>query len=436
LNRLAWQPILQGSIAERAYDAVLSIADALRKPSRSWDLRRADRPCLSSGYAGLALFYAYLACVTQRESDQQTSRRYLKSALDSVLAGKVLSASLYGGVSGVAWTAQHLQQHGIECELEGFQDSVEDALGRTLKHWPRAAPFDLVEGLAGVGVYFLERLPSRKAELFLTRIVTLLEKFAEHTDEGITWRTSPESLPAWQAKLAPLGYYNLGLAHGIPGIIALLAEIVASGIKGKRAERLLDGTVAWLRNKKLPSDSRSAFTRWLLPRPPQDYLPATRVAWCYGDLGIAVALLQAGRCVGEASWRKEALELAHRTSSRRSKEDAQVTDAGFCHGSAGNGHLFNRLFHATGDLPCREAALYWFRQTLSYRQGRGRKGIGGYLAWMGDPRSKLQGGRGWVQDPGILMGAAGIGLALLSAVRPVEPSWDRVALATIRRGLS
>ena len=38
---------------------------------------------------------------------------------------------------------------------------------------------------------------------------------------------------------------------------------------------------------------------------------------------------------------------------------------------------------------------------------------------------------GWRDEPGFLTGAAGIGLALLAALFPVEPAWDRVLLASI-----
>lgn len=38
---------------------------------------------------------------------------------------------------------------------------------------------------------------------------------------------------------------------------------------------------------------------------------------------------------------------------------------------------------------------------------------------------------GWRVDPGFLTGAAGIGLALLAAVAPVKPEWDRLLLVSI-----
>ena len=37
----------------------------------------------------------------------------------------------------------------------------------------------------------------------------------------------------------------------------------------------------------------------------------------------------------------------------------------------------------------------------------------------------------WVDDAGLLTGAAGIALALLAAATPVEPAWDRMLLTSI-----
>src|SRR5262249_14299323 len=96
-----------------------------------------------------------------------------------------------------------------------------------------------------------------------------------------------------------------------------------------------------------------------------------------------------------------------------------------CHGAAGLGHLFNRLFQATGDEHLAEAARVWFRRTLDLRQpGRG---IAGFEAGKGNAHRRLL----WVDDPGLLQGAAGIALALLAAATPLEPGWDRLLLVPI-----
>jgi hypothetical protein len=134
--------------------------------------------------------------------------------------------------------------------------------------------------------------------------------------------------------------------------------------------------------------------------------------------------------VGEPAWEQGALEIARRAAERAPKT-AGVVDAGLCHGAAGLGHLFNRMFQATGETQFNEAATFWFERALEMR--RPAEGIGGFSA-----RDRVDGETRWVDDPGILTGAAGIALALLAATTPIEPAWDRMLLVSIpkeERGL-
>jgi hypothetical protein len=128
--------------------------------------------------------------------------------------------------------------------------------------------------------------------------------------------------------------------------------------------------------------------------------------------------------VDEPAWEREALAIARRAAARPA-EQSGVADAGLCHGAAGLGHLFNRMFQATGDACLAEAARFWFEQTLQMR--RPGRGVGGYEARHLDGDRKVT----WKADPGLLMGAAGIALALLAATTSVEPEWDRVLLVAI-----
>jgi hypothetical protein len=107
------------------------------------------------------------------------------------------------------------------------------------------------------------------------------------------------------------------------------------------------------------------------------------------------------------------------------RDNTGVRDAGLCHGAAGLGHLFNRLFHAVGDACFFEAARFWFQNCLEMR--RPRRGVAGFSRhWQSQDGADC-----WLKDPGLLSGAAGIGLALLAAITDVEPKWDRILLSAI-----
>jgi hypothetical protein len=124
------------------------------------------------------------------------------------------------------------------------------------------------------------------------------------------------------------------------------------------------------------------------------------------------------------AWEREALAIARR-AARRPAEQSGVVDAGLCHGAAGVGHLFNRMFQATGEALLGEAARSWLERACAMRHpGRG---LGGYEVWWPDGH----GGGAWRSGLGMQTGSAGIALALLAATTPIEPDWDRTLMVAI-----
>jgi lantibiotic modifying enzyme len=295
---------------------------------------------------------------------------------------------------------------------------VDDALNDYVNRPCWDGEYDLVGGLVGLAVYALERLPARAAVECLEGIVDRLGEIAETAREGVTWFTPPDHLPDWQREQCPGGYYNLGLAHGVPGVIAVLGATCAAGVRPRKARKLLDGAVTWLLSQELEDGAGSRFPAWVAPEAKPE---ASRAAWCYGDPGIAAALLCAARSVNQPDWERKAIEIA-RGVATRPPDEAGVMDAGLCHGAAGLGHVLNRIYQATGDETLGEAARFWFERTLAMR--RPGEGVGGFLALA----AKEDGTRYWNDEAGILTGASGIALTLLAATTAVEPAWDRMLL--------
>jgi hypothetical protein len=408
---MPWEPLLRGALKKRAAESIQTIVDDLAAPGQG----QAGDPSLAGGAAGLALLHGYLAQAACGK-DSAAAARCLERATAAV-ADNPTSASLYSGLTGVGWALAHLR--GRWPDLDGEEDvaEIDEALLDHLDRSPWPDDYDLISGLVGFGVYALERLPRPAAVTCLERVLDRLAETAEHRPEGITWWTDPAWLPAETREKYPRGYYNLGLAHGVAGVIALLGQACASGVAVARARALLEGAVRWLLARQGPG----GFTYWAGPG--GDDKPA-RLAWCYGDPGVAAALLGAARCVGEPGWERAALAIARRAAQRPPAESG-VIDVGLCHGAAGLGHLFNRMFQATGETWLADAARSWFERALGMR--RAGRGVGGYEAW-------LSGDMTWMTEPGLLTGAAGIALALLAATTPIEPAWDRVLLIGIPPG--
>jgi len=57
------------------------------------------------------------------------------------------------------------------------------------------------------------------------------------------------------------------------------------------------------------------------------------------------------------------------------------------------------------------------------------KGIAGFSKLT--PEAKVPEKVRWTAEPGILEGSRGVALALLAAITNIEPTWDRMLLASI-----
>lgn len=421
--RLDWEPLLEGERARRAEAALASILADLEGSHEDAH----EGGSLAGGQAGLAVLYAHLALARPGQGWEAKSEAALERAI-AFLGSSVMGPGLYSGFTGIAWTLDHLRRiQGAGGPAEPGEDpnqDIDEALMDFLDRSPWTSDYDLISGLAGYAAYGLGRLDRPGGRAVLAKALARLYELQEAREGGVAWFTPPGLLPSWQRELNPEGYYNLGLAHGIPAVLVVLARAAAAG--HGPAVAVLERGVAWLLAQRLPPGSGSCFAT-VLPagERPRDF-GASRVAWCYGDLGLSVALLIVAREAGRPDWELHALDIARRAAAVPA-DKAGVRDGGLCHGAAGNAHLFNRLFQATREPAFREAALAYTDQLLDLR--REGRGIGGFEAWM--PGRADEEESPWRTVPGLLEGSAGIALALLALLHPGVPSWDGFLLVDI-----
>ena len=416
----SWTPVLDHEQRQSALLACDEIAAALRVPYDSWSLTLADDPSglrtasLASGRAGVALFFDYYARVRASREAKGDLIRMLNEAIDAMSASS-MNASLYCGFTGVAWVTQHVGAAGAGDE--DLNAPIDEVLLDPLSQAPWLDEFDLIGGLVGLGVYALERWPRASAHSLLTQIAARLIERMVDVDGKRAW---PVSLPAVSGErpVIEAEVFNLGLSHGNPGAIALLALIARRGIATQAATRAVEDAVEWLAMQRLDRTQTGCFADF--SGPDIERKPA-RLAWCYGDAGVAAALLVAARALKRHAWEEMAIEIAG-VAAQRSVEDSRVVDGGLCHGAAGLAQIFMRLHHATKEPAFAEAARRWVAQLLEWR--RTGAGVAGFSAFSFE---RVREGES-IADPCWLTGAAGVGLTLLAAATGHEPLWDRVLL--------
>src|SRR5439155_7878024 len=95
--------------------------------------------------------------------------------------------------------------------------------------WPLG--YDVMVGLTGLGVYALERLPRGSSAEILREVIGRLEMMSERNEEGLTWLSPAQQVSPQFREKYPDGYYNLGVAHGVSGIIGFLGMSHSAGIE-------------------------------------------------------------------------------------------------------------------------------------------------------------------------------------------------------------
>ena len=407
-----WAPILEGAERDETYDSIQSVLAGLADPAFGTEQLG---PGVAGGNLGLALLFdeAHRVLGPVDPLLAQRDARW-NSAIDGLSNSSGIQPNLFTGYCGIGWATAFLGGPGND----EVHEELELALLDDLEHFADPVDYDLINGVVGWGLYALERWPHQRAARALELIVDFLDARAERIASGVRWHTSPEILVRWQRESYPHGYFNLGLAHGIPGIVVFLAQVAERGIRTDVIPPLLEGAIDWILSNRIEHAPDLAFPSFavegLEPSP-------SRLAWCYGDLGITVSLFLAARCTGHDGWERQARALA-RTLAEIPVERTRVRDAGLCHGAAGVAHVFNRMFHWTGDEVLKDVSRRWFGRTLQLRVPG--EGPGGYPAW-GAHGPDNQFRQVWRPCAGLLEGSCGVALAQLAAISDCEPRWDR-----------
>jgi hypothetical protein len=445
MHRSSWTPALPPALATRAMRVARVVADRLRDQHRvglavataptqtAFPLAVHWQPAsLAQGDAGIALTCAYLDACSADEGWDRIGHGYLTVAAEGAEQLPPLSPGMFGGLAGLAFAGWSLSHGATRYRrlLATLDDTLlprvtmqADGLARLTIEGISFGEFDVISGLAGIGAYLLLRRENPGAVMALEAALLSLVALANDTGSRLRWWTPAHLLGDEEmAALYPHGNLNCGLAHGIPGPLALMALALSHGIAVPGIEEAVDRLASWIVEHR-------ADDGWGVNWPyavslTQEGLPdlsalpeaSSRAAWCYGAPGVARALWLAGVGRNRPEWRNLAVEameaVYHRPVTVR-----RIDSPTFCHGVAGLLQVTLRFANDTR-LPvfAREAANLTEALLSAYEPDS----LLGYRNW--EP------GGTRVDQPGLLDGAPGVLLALLAASTDVEPSWDRAFL--------
>jgi lantibiotic modifying enzyme len=373
-----------------------AILPALNKISSSIDPAQylsAPAPTLWSGQVGIALYLAALQKIDPACAHEADVLQLLSSALDEISnwPTPLILKNIWS-----LWAAREVDRFLGESDNTRFCRDLDDMLLEALQEidaWDQT--FDLIYGLAGIGGYGLCAAEDSCGAQIVERVFELLLPLACETDAHMWWPSNAQIGTPGMLLRQPQGYCDLGMAHGNAGVLAFLARALKQGLHAEPARACINKLVPWLLAQQNAPDCGSRF-----PYIAEDVNVPSRCAWCYGDPGIAWALLCAADAMHNPAW----LESAHATAraiSTRPLATMGFADSALCHGHAGVGHILRRIGQRLDDAQISAFANDLLQQAMqSARQA--------------DTES----------DMSFLEGQVGIGLALIAASTDLALNWD------------
>lgn len=425
-------------------DLIKSIADKMRKPLLVKEIildpnnnnpdsflnhSLWDDLSIAGGYPGILPLYVELDKLFPEEGWNLVAHDYVLHTVKVIETGGVGRLSLFGGIAGVCFYLRQASKNESRYKkvlhklddilLEGLSNSHLQPLAKQLNQQLPCYPplYEEMQGLSGIGLYCLmnkEKLPFKD---MIQKIIRLLISLTHPiTIKGKTvpgWYVAPEAFFLDEDRIRfPNGNFNLGLSHGITGVLAFLSIAMLQGIEISDQRRAIETVAHWIQMKRKKYKNRFFWDTMISfeEEVSGDFIVEhkSRDAWCYGTPGVARALYLAGKALQNESIQECALEtfISIFASTR---EEWNLPGPTMCHGIAGL-LIITQLMARDTNTPflmekvtkLRELLLSYYNPSsfFGFRNIQPLRGKGSEYAW--------------VDQGDILEGVSGILLTLLS----------------------
>lgn len=409
-------------LSPHAVDAAVAASQRTGDP-RFTDWRAGG---LWGGYAGLAVLAASLDTVEPECGWDRVGFDHLRCAVRGMEAEQSPSVGL-SGLTGLATAASLLSSGGsrystllttLETAIVERVEHMSEGVLQSRPHGVPVAVFDVITGLTGAGRYLLSRAQSAPCRRALETLLRALVYLSEHGVKSVPhWHTTFSQSTENLRRFHPHGHINFGMAHGIPGPLALLSLSASHGVEVTGQHDAIVRTADLIVQAQCSDGFGVGFpVAASIRTPPGERATPARSAWCYGSPGAARALWLAGVASGRSEYRDLAL-AAMTAVFERPIPVRQIDSPTLCHGVAGLLQVTLRFARDGAGESFSTAAEELTAQLLDAHEPDSRFGYRDL---------KPSGQR--TDNPGLLEGAAGVALVLLTAATSEEPIWDRILM--------
>jgi lantibiotic biosynthesis protein len=394
-----------------------------------------DDLSLAGGYTGIVLLLSELDRLYPNEKWDESVHAYVIKIKEAFEKTSFTELSLFSGIAGIGFALRSASREGTRYKkmienldhflLQGVTKYYLTPLKANLENGRPSSQslYELIQGIVGIGVYGLNNLHLPSFRNILEEILQLLIQLTKPIKIKDHW------VPGWYIPrdyqlnegyktLYVQGNFNLGLSHGITGVLALLAISTLMGIAVEGQMEAMETMVEWL-FKHRREGQKGYFWESMISLETELGINKTgdnvtyKDAWCYGTPGVARSLYLAGKAMKNESIQKRALE-SFCSVFQRSRKEWQLPGPSICHGISGLFMITTMMSRDSKDLFLEKKAQEL--QQMIIQSYRAEHPFG-----FKDLNPRKNGGFAEIDRVDLLEGTSGILLTLLSSEAPT--SW-------------
>ena len=366
------------------------IADVLFRDMKDGKLKK-ESIGLLAGQTGIIIFCKHYLQEFPNVEKEDILDEFIETYFDK-LTSQIGLLTYCGGCTGALEGLKYMDETGLlEVDYSDVENNYKNILQTFAITNIANKNYDYLHGGLGVVKYYY------RDPLFVNQALDALENAAEKQGNVYKWISSLGVNKDWQSTW----YANK------PSIVSVLSQLTDEGIDRKKRDRIITNTCNYILSQEIDHRQYGVyFPSQSLENDPKETSHYSRLAWCYGDLGVATSLWQAGKALKNQAWQDKALEVLRYSTLRKDLKQNGVIDAGLCHGAASICMMFHYIYLQTKEHIFEEARNYWLLALL--KMDYHKDGLAGYSMWHNECPSK------WVNEYNLLEGIAGIGLLLWS----------------------
>jgi hypothetical protein len=234
---------------------------------------------LLSGNTGISLLLFYYSRYRECMNIEDIAMNFLEDSVNSI--DKYFLHTYCNGISGLCWGIHHLCNYKfIPSDNLEVLEAFDNFLCQSALHELQMNNNDFLHGGIGTLIYLLKRIHISSVKISIEKAIHILDQTKHNENNACYWNYYDPTKNKYEK--------NISLSHGQASLLIFLSKVYNLGIAKEQTKKLAQMCVNYILSQELSEIDKYSFFPNKIKEESSDF--SSRLAWCYGDLGIAMAL--------------------------------------------------------------------------------------------------------------------------------------------------